>query len=111
VAKSSAAEHVRRVNATIRLLEQEVSAPRILAELVARYDLSRRQAYRYLYQAQQAGSTLAVPEGKAVFTVKVPSSLIVQVRRRAKQQRVSIGAWVAQALRKGLDEPKLHGSI
>jgi len=109
VAKSSEAEQARRVNATIHLLEQRTSASRVLAEIVARYGLSRRQAYRYLQQAQQASSPLAVPEEKGVFTVKLPRPLIAQVRRQARQQHASISAWVEQALRLGLEQSKSHG--
>jgi len=109
VAKSSAAEQARRVNATIQLLRQESSASRILAQIVSRYQLSRRQAYRYLQQAQQADSLLVVPEKKSVFTVKLPDSLIGQVRRQARQQRASISDWVEQALRVGLEQSKSHG--
>jgi hypothetical protein len=109
VAKSSAAEQARRVNATIQLLRQESCASRILAEVVARYQLSRRQAYRYLQQAQRADSLLVVPERKSVFTVKLPHSLIGQVRRQARQEHASISDWVEQALRVGLEQSKTHG--
>jgi len=109
VAKSSAAEQARRVNATIQLIRQETSASRILIELVSRYHVSRRQAYRYFQQAQQANSLLAVPEQKKVFTVKLPQSLIGQVRRQARQQRASISDWVEQALRVGLKQTQSHG--
>ena len=99
MAKSSEAEQARRVNATIQLLKHRTSVAQVLAEIVARYGVSPRQAYRYLEQAQQAGCPLVVPQDKSVFTVKLPRALIVQVRRRARQQEASISAWVEQALR------------
>lgn len=107
--KSSEAEQARRVNVTISLLEQSSSPAEVLAKLVARYGLSRRQAYRYLQQAQQAGLPMPVPETKSVFTVKLPRRLIAQVRQRARQQRCSISSWVEQTLRVGLDKPTSHG--
>jgi predicted HicB family RNase H-like nuclease len=107
--KSSAAEQARRVNETISLLEQRSSPAEVLAKIVARYGLSRRQAYRYLQQAQQAGSPLPVPQAKAVFTVKLPQRLIAQVRQQARQQRCSISSWVEQTLQVGLDKPRSHG--
>ena len=106
--KSSAAEQIRRVNLTVSLLKRKASS-QVLARLVARYGLSRRQAYRYLQQARQASGPLPVPEAKIVFTVKLPQRLIVEVRRRARQQRCSISLWVEQALRRGLTQPKRHG--
>jgi hypothetical protein len=111
VAKSSAAEHVRRVNATIQLLDHRIPAPQVVTELVSRYGLSRRQAYRYLAQAQQADCSLAVPAEKTVFTVKLPRQVVTQVRQQAKRRQISISVWVEQALRKTLDEPQVHGSI
>jgi predicted HicB family RNase H-like nuclease len=80
-----------------------------LEGLVARYGLSRRQAYRYLQEAQQATSPLPVPEAKAVFTVKLPRSLILKVRQQAQQQRGSISLWVERALRRELGHTKGHG--
>jgi predicted HicB family RNase H-like nuclease len=97
------------VNATIQLLDQKASGSGVVAKLVARYGLSRRQAYRYLRQAQHVTSPLAIPQEKGVFTVKLPRPLIAQVRRHARQQRASISAWVEQALREGLEQSTSHG--
>lgn len=107
--KSSAAEQVRRVNMTVSLLQRKTASRRVLVRLITRYGFSRRQAYRYLQQARQTAGPLPVPEAKAVFTVKLPQRLIVQVRRRARQQRCSISLWVEQALRRWLTLPKRHG--
>jgi hypothetical protein len=97
------------VNVTLRMLQQRTSTTEVLEGLVARYGLSRRQAYRYLREAQQATSPLPVPESKSVFTVKLPRSLILEVRRRARHQCCSIGLWVERALRLELERSKGHG--
>ncbi len=107
--KSSEAEQARRVNVTLSLLQQRTSTSEVLEGLVARYGLSRRQAYRYLQQAQQTASPLPVPEPKAVFTVKLARSLILKVRRQARRQRCSISLWVDRALRLGLEHTEGHG--
>jgi len=109
VPKSSEAEKARRVNATINLLEQQTSASRVLVEIIARYGLSRRQAYRYLQQAQRTAWPLTIPEEKSVFTVKLPRSLIKEVRREAGREGASISAWVERVLRLGLEQSKSHG--
>jgi predicted DNA-binding transcriptional regulator YafY len=109
VTKSSEAEQARRVNVTFSLLQQRTSRAEVLEGLVARYGLSRRQAYRYLQQAQRAVSPVPVPEPKAVFTVKLPHSLIVEVRRRARQERCPIGRWVERAVRLELNHARGHG--
>ena len=107
--RSSEAEQARRVNATLSLVQRRTSTTEVLEGLVARYGLSRRQAYRYLQQAQRAVSPVPVPEPKAVFTVKLPHSLIVEVRRRARQERCPIGRWVERALRLELNHATGHG--
>ena len=109
VPKSSAAGQAKRVNATIQLIETKGSGSEVLREIVNRFGLSRRQAYRYLRLAQQANAPLAIPDEKSVFTIKLPRPLIAQVRRQARQERTSISAWVEQALRLGLGKSEPHG--
>jgi len=109
VTKSSESEQARRVNATVSLLKQEASASEALSWLIAHYGLSRRQAYRYLQQAQNARGPLAVPEAKKVFTVKLSISLIRQVRQRARRESGAISQWVEAALRGSLNRRRGHG--
>ena len=107
--KSSESEQARRVNATIRLLKRNSSPPEVLSRLIAKYRVSRRQAYRYLQQAQNARRPLTVPEAKQVFTVKLPISLIRQVRQQARRQGGAISRWVEAALRRSLNRRQSHG--
>lgn len=107
--KSSESEHTRRVNATVSLLQQKASAPEVLTWLIGQYGLSQRQAYRYLWQARQAREPLPVPEAKDVFTVKLPVSLIRQVRQQARRGGGTISQWVEEALQRSLKLPQGHG--
>ena len=107
--KSSELEQVRRVNATVSLLKRKTSPPEVLRWLITEYGLSRRQAYRYLQQAQTARGPLLVPEAKRVFTVKLPVSLIRQVRQQARREHGAISQWVATALRRALSLRQGHG--
>jgi hypothetical protein len=52
---------------------------------------------------------MPVPEGKAVFTVKLPRPLIGQVRRRARKSGEAISDWVAAALQQALKTDSAHG--
>jgi len=108
VSKSSGSEQARRVNAAVRLLNK-ASPPEVVSWLVARYRISRRQAYRYLQQAHTARKPLAIPEAKSVFTVKISVSLIRQVRRQARREGGTISQWVEAALRRSLNAPPGHG--
>ena len=106
--KSSESEQARRVNVTVSLLKRKTS-PEVLKWLIAKYGLSRRQAYRYVHQAQSAGGPLLVPEAKRVFTVKLPVSLIRQVRQQARREGGTISQWVTEALRRSLNLRQGHG--
>jgi hypothetical protein len=96
------------VNATVSLLKRKASSE-VLKWLIAQYGLSRRQAYRYLQQAQSAAGPLLVPEAKSVFTVKLPVSLILQVRQQARREGGAISQWVAEALQRSLNLRQGHG--
>jgi transposase-like protein len=97
------------MNATLSLVQQTTSSSEVLARLMRRFGLSRRQAYRYLRQAQLSDSPVPVPEPKAVFTVKLPCQLMVQVRQIARREGSSISLWVERVLRQALKPPKGHG--
>jgi hypothetical protein len=92
------------------LLKQKTPPPEVVAAaLAARFDLSARQAYRYLQHAQRVTKPLALPEPKAVFTVKLPPRLIQRVRRRARARGQSISAVVTEALQQFLTQRNPHG--
>ena len=107
--KSSESEQARRVNATVRLLKQKTAPPEVLSWLIAHYGISRRQAYRYLQQAQTTPGPLPVPEAKMVFTVKLSVTLIRQVRQQARRERGTISHWVEAALHRSLNQRQGHG--
>lgn len=84
------------------LLKKQTAPPKVAAALAARFDLSARQAYRYLQRAQRVAKPLALPEPKAVFTVKLSPRLIQRVRRRARARGQPISAVVTEALQQFL---------
>ena len=93
----------------LELLKKETSPKEVVSSLEAEFKLSARQAYRYLQQAQRTTKPLAVPEPKAVFTVKLPTSLIQRVRQIARRRRQPISDLVNQALEAWLTKSKAHG--
>jgi hypothetical protein len=109
VSRASAAEHVQRLNMAVDLLKQNKSIQEVVRSLVDTAQLSARQAYRYVQKAQQTQQALPIPEAKAVFTVKLPESLIGQVRRRARREKQTISQWVSQALQASLSRSRRYG--
>ena len=97
------------MNQAIQFLNREKTPAEVVTRLAARLGVSLRQAARYVHAAQQQSTPLAVPEGKEVFTVKLPKSLIDRVRRQARTQDCSISQWVALALEKQLRGRTPHG--
>ena len=97
-------EQTQRVNAAIELLRKKATPGEVVSALSARFDLSSRQAHRYLQRAQEASRPLSPPEAKEAFTVKLPKGLIQEVRLAARQRKLRISDLTAKALRGFLQE-------
>jgi len=102
------ARYAERVNAAADLIEDGTSAVNAAAALAARFEVSARQARRYVDQASSTGRR-PVPETSVVFTVKLPASLVARVRRRAARSRTTISATVAEALTEFLSPEHRRG--
>jgi hypothetical protein len=96
------------VNQALKFLQQDLPPAEVVRRLVRTHGVSKRQAHRYVELAKQA-APMPIPEEKAVFTVKLPRSLIGQVRRSARQSGVAISDWVARALKRSLAADSAHG--
>jgi hypothetical protein len=91
------------------MLQQQRSTEAILSALIHHCSLSRRQAYRYLLQAQQHLEVRAIPEAKAVFTVNLPCPLIEAFRACCRRQGRRLSHVAAEALQRWLEEVSAHG--
>ena len=91
------------------LLKKDNSPKEVVSSLVAEFDLSTRQAYRYLQQAHKTGQPLTLPERKTVFTVKLPLDVVQRVRQIARGRRQSISDLVTEALEDFLTKRRPHG--
>ncbi len=98
MARSSDSVKAERINAALEVLRQYDSLAEAARALVEAYGMSKRQAYRYLHQAQRQGQPVPVPEPKVAFTVKLPQGLVHRVRQRAAQTGQSLSELVTQAL-------------
>jgi hypothetical protein len=100
--RARAEEYAQRVNAAAALVRERSSAE--AARLVAdRYALSQRQARRYVQAARRRPEGVAVPEASAVFTVRLPLSLIVALRSLARANARSLSGLTAEAVQCYLD--------
>src|SRR5574341_79307 len=102
-------EYARRVNAAADLVGTGMPASTAARAMAGRYGVSVRQARRYVEQAMATGGVV-VPETSVVFTVKLPGSLVDQVRAHARAQDASIAAVVARALAEFLQRDREDAS-
>ena len=107
--RATQVQQAQRLNGAIRLLADPTTSGRAAVELATRWRLSLRQAYRYVQRAELCAQPLPVPEVKMAFTVKLPRSLIRQVRQRARRKQQPISRWVSQALGTFLEVDQEHG--
>jgi hypothetical protein len=105
-----AGQYAQRVNAAADLLARGVDELEATRRLAQRYDVSERQARRYVDRATEEGR-IEVPSRKIVLTVKVPVDLVRRIRAQARRSGQGIGAVVTQALREFLERRGggLHG--
>ncbi|HYA80269.1 MAG TPA: hypothetical protein VED87_04985 [Methylocystis sp.] len=77
--------------------------------LSRQFAMSRRQAYRYLEEAQTIGRPVVAAEPTAAVTFKLPPSLVDAVRTRAAAEEMTISDMVSRALRAFLGEAGGNG--
>jgi hypothetical protein len=96
--RASDAQKADRLNRARDLLGQFDQLSEAVERLAQDCAISRRQAYRYLQQAQQLKGPVPISEAKTAFTVKLSDSLIQRVRVYASGSGLSISEVVSRAL-------------
>ena len=109
MARSTKAEKARQMNAARGLLQRGVTLPEAVRRLSREFDLSERQAYRYLEQASQLDRSVKVPETTIPLTLKLPPRTVELLRKYARSSGLTIGAIVTAALSAFLRTLKRHG--
>jgi hypothetical protein len=96
--RAYADEYAVRVNRAAVLVRELVPADAVRA-LQAEFDLSERQARRYVNVALEQPEGVPVPERTTVFTVRLAPSLIGGLRERAGATGQTLSAVTAEAVR------------
>jgi len=107
--KSSNTERAKRINAAIVFLKECGSFAEAAEALSAQYGISKRQAYRYVKEAESAGGQIPVPDQKIAFTVKVSRNLSQAVRQYAQVKGQTLSEVVTQALEAFLYKGRRRG--
>jgi len=109
MARSTKADKARLLNAAHRLLEHNTELSEAAQTLSREFDLSLRQAYRYLEQAAELGHPVPVEEASIPITLKLPPSTVRLLRSHAASTGLTLGEIVTRALGAFLSALHRHG--
>jgi predicted DNA-binding transcriptional regulator YafY len=107
--KSSNTERAKRINTAISFLKEFSSLAEAALALSAQYGISKRQAYRYVKEAETTGRQIPVPDQKVAFTVKLSKSLTQSLRQHAQFMGQTLSEVVTQALEAFLYKGRRRG--
>ena len=107
--RSTDAQKAERVNAAYGLLVRGISVAEAVVLLCRAFGLSRRQAYRYLEQAQAIGHPVPVSEPAVPITLKLPPTVVRDLRAHSAASGQTLGEIVARALTAFLATVDEHG--
>ena len=96
MSRSTKAEKARQINTARGLLQCGIALPEAVRRLSREFDLSERQAYRYLEEASQLDRAIEIPEATVSVTLKLPPRTVELLRKYAKSSGLTIGAIVAR---------------
>jgi predicted DNA-binding transcriptional regulator YafY len=102
-------ERAQRLNMAVGLLKSQTAVSKIAKALMKKYNISKRQAYRYVQEAQQIGKEVPVPDHKMAFTVKISRSLIRSLRQYANSTGKTLSEIATQALETFLQSDRERG--
>ena len=109
MARSTKAEKARQMNAAHGLLQRGLALPEAVRRLSREFELSERQAYRYLEEASQLDRPIEIPEATVSVTLKLPPRTVELLRKYARSSGLTIGAIVTAAVNAFLRTLKRHG--
>ena len=106
--KSTKAESAQRINKALSLIKEKESLSKVASVMSEEYGISRRQAYRYIHEANKIGVQVPIPDSTIAFTVKLSQSLIQTLREYAKVSGRSLSEIVTQSLEAFLQNGRGH---
>jgi hypothetical protein len=107
--RSTRTEKVRHLNAAFALLQRHVPLPEAVRRLSDQFEISERQAYRYLRESSPLVRPVEVTEATTPVTLKLPPSTLELLRKHARSSGMTMGAIVTGALNAFLGVLKKHG--
>jgi hypothetical protein len=109
MARSTRADKARQLNAAHAMLQRNIPLPEAMRRLSRAFDLSERQAYRYLEEATHLDRPVEVCEATVPITLKLPAGTARLLRAYARRSGLTMGAIVTRALATFLSTRRRHG--
>ena len=109
MARSTKTNKARQLNAAFVMLRRNMPLPEAMHRLSRDFELSERQAYRYLAEAMRMKCPVEVSEVTVPITLKVPAGTARLLRAYARSSGLTIGAIVTRALAAFLSGQRRHG--
>jgi predicted DNA-binding transcriptional regulator YafY len=107
--RSTKVQKSERLNAAHRLIAQKIGVAEAAMILARDYGLSRRQAYRYLEEAQAMTRPVPVVQPSVAVTFKLPVNVIRDLRAYAATSDLALGEIVGRAVALFLASEREHG--
>ena len=107
MARSTQAQRAERVTAAQELLARGTSMAEAAVALSRDFGLSRRQAYRYLEEAQAVAPAIA--EASVTITLKIPSNTVRELRAYSASSGLTLSEIVRRAISAFLSAARGHG--
>jgi len=107
--RSTDAQKAERLNAAHGLLARGTSMAEAAMSLSRDFELSRRQAYRYLREAQAIGHIVPLVEPTVPITLKIPANVVRDLRAYSATSGLTMGEIVAGAITAFLAAQSRHG--
>ncbi len=96
--RSTRSQKAQRLNAAYALLADGCKVAEAVERLCEQFQLSKRQAYRYVRTARTMSAPAQVAETPVPITLKIPGSLVTALRAHARNSGLSMGEIVSRAL-------------
>ena len=107
--RSTDAQKAERLNAAHRLLARGTELADAATALSRDFGLSRRQAYRYLEEVAAIGHLVPITEPAVPITLKIPGSVVRDLRSYSAASGLTLGEIVARAISRFLKATRRHG--
>jgi predicted DNA-binding transcriptional regulator YafY len=107
--RSTDAQKAERLNAAHSLLVGGIDMADAVVSLSRQFGISRRQAYRYLQEAQAIGHAVPLVAPSVPITLKMPANLARDVRAYAVLSGLTISEVVTRAITAFLTAVRGHG--